>query len=362
MAEDRSRRPTLDTVASEVGVSRATVSNAYNRPDQLSDQLREHILRTANRLGYAGPDPVARSLARQRSGAVAVVIDTNLSTAFSDPALSITLDALSSAMDSEDHALLLLAGTEDGGPSRERIMRAQADVVVAYSLAEDIPALEAVRARGLPLVVIDAPVVEESARVEIDDLGGARLAARHVIEQGHRELGVLADELLPDLYRGPADATRLGSIRYRVSRERLAGYFEVLGAAGLSTGDVPVWEAGGIQAELGAQGAHWLLDRDPRPTALLCMTDHLAFGAAQTARALGIRVPDELSIVGFDDSWVAARAEPPLTTVRQDLLAKGRAAGEVALRLLAGEQPGPVVRLPTELVIRDSSGPAPSAR
>lgn len=349
-------------MANVVGVSRATVSNAYNRPDQLSDQLREQILRTARELGYGGPDPVARSLATQHSGAVAVLIDTNLSTAFTDPALSITLDALSSAMDSDDHALLLLAGTKEGGPSPERVHRARADVMISYSLSEEAPALRAVRERGVPLVVIDQPALDGVARVEIDDFGGAKLAAQHLIDHGHRRFAVLADELQPDSFRGPADPDRLANISYRVSRERLAGYFDVLEAAGVATADVPVWEAGGIQSELGAHGAQWLLDRRPRPTALLCMTDHLALGASQAARAAGLRVPEDLSLVGFDDSSVALRAQPPLTTVWQDLTAKGRHAGELALRLLSGEPPGPAVRLPTELVIRGSSGPAPDAR
>ncbi|TCP48531.1 DNA-binding LacI/PurR family transcriptional regulator [Tamaricihabitans halophyticus] len=359
MPEDR-RRPTLDTLAAEVGVSRATVSNAYNRPDQLSEQLRERILRAAERLGYAGPDPVARSLATQRCGAVAVLTDTNLSTAFSDPALSITLDALSSAMDSEDHALLLLAGSAEGGPSPERVRRAQADVLVAYSLADDTPAMRAVAARGLPVVVIDSPMLAGAAMVGIDDRGGANLAAQHLLDHGHRRFAILADEIQPDQYRGPADAGRLAKIGYRVSAERFHGYRSALDAAGI--GEVRTWEAGGIDATLGARGARWLLDQDPPPTALLCMTDHLAVGAAQAAAELGIQVPEELSIVGFDDSWLATQVAPRLTTIRQDLAAKGRTAGELAQRLLAGHQAGPPVQLPTELIIRESSGPAPHAQ
>ena len=149
------------------------MSNAYNRPDQLSTALRERIIATAKQLGYAGPDPVARSLATQRTGSVAVMLCDGLSSAFSDPALSIMLDALSSTVDSGERSLLLLPGIGDAGPHAQSVMRAQTDVVVAYSLPDDAPALDAVRERELPLVVVDQPEVPGSARVRVDDFGGA---------------------------------------------------------------------------------------------------------------------------------------------------------------------------------------------
>ena len=173
MTQDRERRPTLDTIAQRVGVSRATVSNAYNRPDQLSTALRERIIATAKQLGYAGPDPVARSLATKQTGSVAIMLCDGLSSAFSDPALSIMLDALSSTVDSGERSLLLLPGINGDGPRARSVMRAQTDVVVAYSLPDNAPALDAVRERGLPLVVVDQPAVPGAARVRVDDLGGA---------------------------------------------------------------------------------------------------------------------------------------------------------------------------------------------
>lgn len=134
MTSSRRRRPTLDDVAEAVGVSRATVSNAYNRPDQLSAQLREQILRVAGELGYPGPNPTARSLATNRTGAIAFLLDSSLSAAFSDPALSITLDALAKTVEPTGNALLLLPGREaQEGPPAARVLAAQADIAVAYS-------------------------------------------------------------------------------------------------------------------------------------------------------------------------------------------------------------------------------------
>ncbi len=345
---DRPRKPTLDTVASAVGVSRATVSNAYNRPDQLSAALRERILETAASLGYGGPDPVARSLATRHSAAVGVMLGQPLSAAFSDPAVSIVLDGLASTVDGHDHCLVLMPGGVDGGPRPETVARAQADVVVAYSLPDHAPALSAVRARGLPMVVIDQPVLPDTARVEVDDVGGARMAAAHLRSLGHTRFGILTFGLHPDGYTGFA-LDRLAHGTFRVTRDRLTGYLDVVGP------NAPVWECAGSQRSLGRSGARELLSLSPRPTALLCASDELAFGALQAARDLGLRVPADVSVVGFDDVPAAEHAEPPLTTVRQPLTEKGRLAGELALRLLDGGRPGEPTRLAVSLVERAST-------
>ncbi len=343
MTSSRRRRPTLDDVAEAVGVSRATVSNAYNRPDQLSAQLREQILRVAGELGYPGPNPTARSLATSRTGAIAFLLDSSLSAAFSDPALSITLDALAKTVEPTGNALLLLPGREtQEGPPASRVLAAQADIAVAYSLADGTPALEAVRTRGLPLVVIDQPPLPDTARVGCDDRGGASLAARHLVELGHRRFGILA-------------APRLSAVTspFHGTRERLAGYLDTLAAAGIT--DVTVTEAPWLSASTARAAATDLLTASPRPTALLCMSDQLAFAAIAAAHRLGLRVPADVSIVGFDDTPQAAWSEPPLTTVRQDLAGKGRVAGELVMDLLAAAPVPPPVELPVSLAVREST-------
>ncbi len=343
MTSSRRRRPTLDDVAEAVGVSRATVSNAYNRPDQLSAQLREQILRVAGELGYPGPNPTARSLATSRTGAIAFLLDSSLSAAFSDPALSITLDALAKTVEPTGNALLLLPGREaQEGPPASRVLAAQADIAVAYSLADGTPALEAVRTRGLPLVVIDQPPLPDTARVGCDDRGGASLAARHLVELGHRRFGILA-------------APRLSAVTspFHGTRERLAGYLDTLAAAGIT--DVTITEAPWLSASTARAAATDLLTASLRPTALLCMSDQLAFAAIAAAHRLGLRVPADISIVGFDDTPQAAWSEPPLTTVRQDLAGKGRVAGELVMDLLAAAPVPPPVELPVSLAVREST-------
>ena len=368
VTSSRRRRPTLDDVARAVGVSRATVSNAYNRPDQLSGQLREQILRAAGELGYPGPNPTARSLATSRTGAIAFLLDSSLSAAFSDPALSITLDALAKTVEPTGNALLLLPGREgQDGPPAAQVLAAQADIAVAYSLADRTPALEAVQARGLPLVVIDQPVLPGVARVGCDDRGGAALAAQHLVELGHRRFGILAAPRLSGLSpvsSGPAvppassapsapPAPPAPTSAFHGTRERLAGYLSTLSAAGVT--DLTITEAPWLSASTARASAAELLTATPRPTALLCMSDQLAFAAIAAAHRLGLRVPDDVSIVGFDDTPQAAWSEPPLTTVRQDLAGKGQAAGSLVLALLSGKTPPEPISLPVSLVVREST-------
>lgn len=340
-------------------MSRATVSNAYNRPDQLSAELRERIIATARQLGYAGPNPVARSLATQRTGTVAFMLCDGLSSAFSDPALCILLDALAATVDSGERSLLLLPGIGDGGPRADNVYRAQTDVVVAYSLPENAPALRAVRERDLPLVVIDQPVIAGSARVQVDDRGGALRAARHVSELGHRRVAILAFSLSADGHRGPSTADRVRNAHFRVTADRYAGYLEGLAEQGIVAAEVPIWEAPGSARELGREGARWLFGLNPRPTAVLCMSDELALGAVRAAAELGLAVPGEVSVVGFDDTPAASWGEPPLTTIRQDLVEKGRQAGALALRMLDGARPGRPITVGVELQVRASTAPAP---
>ncbi|GAB2754578.1 LacI family DNA-binding transcriptional regulator [Amycolatopsis magusensis] len=356
MPAPRKRKPTLDSVAEAVGVSRATVSNAFNRPDQLSADLREEVLRVARRLGYPGPNPVARSLATSRTGAIAFMLDTPLRAAFSDPALSITLDALSTEVDTEGYALLLLPGGDDGGPRADRVLAAQADLAVAYSLADGAPALKAVKQRRLPLVVIDQPVVPGAAVAGIDDRGGAAAAARHLLDLGHRRFGILSAQCLSAPRGGPLSLEEAVRSRFRDNRERMIGYLDTLSAAGIDPASVPIWETTGLSRTEAQVSARAVLETGP--TAVLCMSDELAIATLAAAAELGLRVPADLSVIGFDDTAEAGWATPALTTVRQDLAGKGRAAGRMALDLLAGRPVKQPVVLDTELIVRGSTGPA----
>lgn len=352
-----SGRPTLRDVAAAAGVSRSTVSNAYNRPDQLSARLREQVLATAERLGYPGPSPTGSALRRGRTGALGVLLGERLGYAFRDPAAAGFLDGLAEAVETERFGLLVLPGpTRGGGTDPETVRAAVVDAMVAYSLPDDAPALLTAMELGLPVVTVDQPTHPGVPGVGIDDESGARAAAEHLLALGHRRLAVVAFELSPDQVAGPADLARQERAAFSVSRRRLAGYRAAVEAAGLDWSAVAVWECRHNSARDGATAATALLTPAPgapgAPTAVLAMSDELALGVRAAA---GSVPPEQLSVVGFDDTDAAAHAG--LTTVHQPLREKGQRAGELVLAALAGE-PAPSVLLPTRLVVRASTAAA----
>ena len=358
------RRVTLARVAGELGVSAMTVSNAYNRPDRLSGALRERVFETADRLGYNGPDPVGRSLRRQRTDVVGVLYSNPLSYAFDDPAAVSFLRGLSAVTEGADLGLLLVpaASGSSGGRDPRAAAQAAVDGFVVYSMSDEEPLLAAALGRDMPAVVVDQPFREGVPFVGIDDEAAAREAAGHLLELGHERLGVVSFALSPDGREGVADLGRQGGAAFHVSRSRLRGYRGAIEDADLPWPEVPVYECPGSTAALGHRAAGALLSLQQRPTAILASSDQLALGVLAAAEELGLSVPGDLSVVGFDDVPQGAVADPPLTTVRQDHDEKGSLAGRMLVSLLRGEDgPGPR-RLPTRLVVRASTAPPPRLR
>lgn len=356
-SQGRSERVTLATIAAELGVSRMTVSNAYNHPERLSPALRRKVLATARRLGYPGPDPLAATLSRGRVGALGLLNDDPLPYAFFDPAAVLLFEGVATVCERERVGLVLVP-TRFGAPTETDLVRvALVDGFVAYCDVADDGRLDVVEERGLPLVIVDGPPRPGAARVGIDDRAAARAAAQHLLELGHRRISIAALPLSPDGYEGPADARRQAGARFYCNRERLRGYRDAIEAAGIPWETVAVEERVPHGRDAGRRAAAALLDRAHRPTALIAMSDEIAIGALQAAEALGIAVPQELSIVGFDDTAAAAEARPPLSTIRQRHFEKGATAPRLLLH--PGDEPADVV-LPTELVARASTAPPPS--
>ena len=348
-------RVTLQTIADDLGVSRVTVSNAFNRPDQLSAALLERVLARARELAFSGPDPLARGLRLGRAGAVGVLLDQGLSYAFADPAAVVQLDGLASELSAGGSGLLLHAGERE---HTDLVRRAAVDAWVVASLPGDSPHVRAVVASGRPLVALDQPELEGAPVVGVDDAAGTALAARHLLDLGHRRLAVLSTALRPDGYQGLADAQRQRWSTYLVSARRLDGVRREVEAEGLPWLGVPVVECARNDLDAGALAAWELLDRTDPPTAVVAFSDQLALGALRAAQELGVDVPARLSVVGFDDAPPAATAQPPLTTVAQPLRERGRTAAALALALARGERVASPPRLPLELVVRESTASA----
>ncbi|MCL3862504.1 LacI family DNA-binding transcriptional regulator [Actinotalea sp. K2] len=355
---------TLQTVADKVGVSRMTVSNAFSRPDQLSAGLRTQILAAAAELGYVGPDPAARALARRSVGAVGVVLTDSLGEAFLDPVASAFFGALADELAPTGMALSLVPADAVGGrvPARDLAL----DAAVIYACAGDTDAVEWLSRRCLPLVFVDQAPLPGSAAVLLDERSGGRLAVEHLAGLGHRDIVVLTMNSDRDEPGWARDPHRVGS--NHVSRVRTAGAVEAIEEAGLTA---RVYEVYDNRDRYVADGAAAILGDPHRPTAVVCFSDLMAAGVVRAAEESGLRVPDDLSVVGFDDSVLARAVRPALTTLRQDFVAKGRAAAHAltealtAARATTGTSPAEpgepaTVTIPVQLVVRESTGPAPS--
>jgi DNA-binding LacI/PurR family transcriptional regulator len=345
----------LASLAAELKVSRTTISNAYNRPDQLSDALRERVLATAKRLGYAGPDPVARSLRTRKAGAVGLVITEPLTYSFSDPAALDFVAGLAQSCEELGQGLLLVAV----GPNRSvtegtaSVLAAGVDGFVVYSAAGDDPYLQVVLQRRLPLVVVDQPKdVPGASQVGIDDRAAMRQIADYVLGLGHRELGLLTMRLLRDRHQGLVDSERLRSSTFHVQSERIHGVRDAMAAAGLDPDSLTIVECHEHTAESGGVAAQLALEANPRITALMCTADVLALSAMDYLRGHGKYAPGQMTVTGFDG--VPEAMSRGLTTVAQPSLQKGRRAGEL---LHKGDIHPTVEVLDTELIRGRTAGP-----
>jgi DNA-binding LacI/PurR family transcriptional regulator len=338
------------TVAKAVGVSPTTVSNAYNRPHKLSPALRERILAAARELGYPGPDPAARSLRRGRAGSIGLLLGEALAYAFQDPAAGDFLRGLAEGTARENTGLQLIPALDTDGASL--LANAIVDGLVVWSLPERHALLRVARARRIPLVIHGSPRLDGVPFVGIDDRAAARAAAEHLHGLGHRRIGVVSHPFGPVRRARHRDPARLGRPSYRVTRERLAGY---------AVAAPDVYEVAVNSREEGRRAALALLDAAPRPTALLAMSDELALGALGGARELGLRVPDDLSVVGWDDLPDARASD--LTTIGQSLHDQGRTCAQLLIAATRGELAGDdLVHLaPWRLIARASTGPPPGA-
>jgi DNA-binding LacI/PurR family transcriptional regulator len=348
-------RVTLQTIADRVGVSRMTVSNAFSRPDQLSSEMRGRILEAAAELGYVGPDPAARALARGTAGAVGVLLTDSLRDAFADEVATTFLGAIAEELTPTGLALTLLTSSKnaDSIPARDVPM----DGALVYSCDTQSPAVDWLRRRQLPLVFVDQTPVSGVASINIDDESGARAAAQHLVDLGHRNVGIVTVS-----FAGPHGvvAEPVVASSGHVLRSRMLGWLDALDTAGVRS---TVFQLPHNDASKGYDGARLLLQSDDPPTAFLCISDSIASGVISAVESLGLDVPEDVSVVGFDDNPVALRMRPPLTTVRQDVVGKGRAAAAALTTAIERSRAGAKVRvrhvvLPTELIVRDSTARA----
>jgi DNA-binding LacI/PurR family transcriptional regulator len=349
----RNRRVRLRDVAARAGVSVGSASQAFGRPELVSEEVRKRVLAAAEALGYPGPDPAARRLRTGRTGAVGLIFTERLGYQFTDPAAPAFLRGVARGMQETPTGLLLIPDSRDRNAAARTVREAAVDGFIVYSAPQDDPRVEAALARRVPVVTVDQPRGAATPFVGIDDRAAARSAAEYLRELGHKRIGVLS--FVTAL--GPG-----GSLELDLSAERLEGYKEGLGDA---------WDTALLRnvrpnaPEPAREATGELLKEPDPPSAILAMSDILAIGALEAAAEQGISVPEGLSVVGFDDSPAALHATPPLTTVAQPHEEKGRLAAQWLMEDVERGQGTDDDRraiLPTELVVRESTAPAPGRR
>ncbi len=331
-------------------MSKTAVSFAFNSPDRLSPDTASRILDVADALGYR-PHPVARMLSQRQTLTIGVLVPQALSVIFSNPYFGAFSEGVALAAEDSGYGLHFISPLR--GSLARAMGRATVDGVVAVGLGADHPEVEQIRAAGLPLVTVDSTAYPDLPSVDIDDEGGARVAAEHVLALGHRDVLVVGVE-------PPLPATTLAPDG--VMGRRLRGYLKALAARGI---ELPAHAVvvGPASIEGGITALRRAVEDGNRPTAVLAMSDAMAIGVMRAARELGLRVPEELSVVGFDDIDISQHTHPPLTTVHQPIRQKGEMAVRVLLSVVGRRDRRPEqLRLETRLIVRGSTGPAPRTR
>jgi DNA-binding LacI/PurR family transcriptional regulator len=349
--DQRISRPRIADVAREAGVSKTAVSFAFNSPDRLAPDTAQRIRLVAEQLGYT-PHPVARMLSQRETRTIGVLTPQALSVIFANPFFGAFSAGVAIAAEELGYALTFISPLH--GSLAMAMGRATVDGVVAIGLGDDHAEVEMIRRAGVPLVLVDSASLPEHGSIDVDDVGGARAAAEHVIALGHRDVLVVGVE--PP---APARSTDPDSVTGR----RLRGYRAAFEAIGSSIpGERIVLGPASIDGGIAALGDAW--GRGLRPTAVLAMSDAMAIGVMRAVRDRGLAVPDEVSIVGFDDIDLAQHVDPPLTTVQQPIRRKGEEAVRLLLTVieLRGQARPEHRRLETRLVVRGSTGPVPAAR
>lgn len=340
------RRPTLEEVAARAGVGRGTVSRVINGSPRVSDATRAAVEAAVAELGYV-PNTAARALAANRTDAIALVVPEPETRFFAEPYFSDMLKGVGGALtDTEMQLLLIFAGSD-----RERSRLAQylsahrVDGVLLVSVHADDPLPDLLAQLEIPAVISGPRSAHETLpSVDSDNYGGGRSAVEHLIARGRRTIATITGRL--DVYG---------------AQRRIEGYREALADHGRPV-DEQLIVSGDFTEEGGRRAMAELLKRCPDLDAVFAESDVMAAGARQVLREEGRRIPDDVALVGYDDSAIARHMDPPLTSVRQPIEEMGRAMIDLLLDEIADRRPAVSrglerrqVVLPTELVERFSS-------
>ncbi|WP_017612877.1 LacI family DNA-binding transcriptional regulator [Nocardiopsis salina] len=342
MAKNGGRqRPTLEMVAERAGVGRGTVSRVINGSAQVSPRTRDAVHAAITELGYS-PNHAARTLVTRRTDTIALVVSEPRDRLFADPFFADIIRGVSSVLHERDLQLMLTTARSEAEHQRagDYLTGFHVDGVLLVSLHRDDPLPSRLTAAGVPVVQGGLPhagTLTAPFYVEVDNAGGAREATRRLHSTGHGRVATVS---------GPMDMN--------AGVERLRGYRQVVEETGLPDDDRLV-EEGDFSVEGGAAAMERLLDSGTDPDAVFVASDMMALGAMRVLRERGLRVPDDLALVGFDDTPMAQHSDPPLTTVHQPTVRMGSEMATLLtdVAIPRTEETANVV-LDTHLVVRGS--------
>ncbi|MER7542957.1 LacI family DNA-binding transcriptional regulator [Actinomadura sp.] len=322
-----SRRVTLAQVAELAGVSVMTASYAYNRPERVSARSRSKVLAAAARLGYAGPDPSARSLRRGSTRTLGVVMGEHLSYAFDDPQAVSFMAGIADVCAGRGYGMTILPITGAAGDV-PRITDTAVDGFIVWTTSDDDPVLAAVRGTRRPAVVHGGPAVGGLGLVSIDNRAAAH-AVGALAFAGARRPAVVGFPLSRERISTITSGAAITDVSFPVTRERLEGYRRAAEEAGTAWQDVTVAVCARNDAAEAERIAAALLASAEPPDAIAAMSDQQAAGVVRAVRSVGLAVPDDVAVTGWDDAAVAAQLG--LTTVAQSLRDQGAACARAAL-------------------------------
>ncbi len=330
---------TLEEIARLSGVSRSTVSRVINNDSHVSKDTRTRVLEVVARLNYQ-PNVIARSLVAGRTRVLGLIIPKRVTELFSDPYFPILLQGVSTACNTCDYAVTLwLAEPADEAHFIAKVLnKGLLDGMIVSSMVLDDPLVAALSASRLPFVLVGRhPGAPEVTYVDVDNISSAQMATSHLLRLGRRRIATIT---------GMSDTI--------AGLDRRQGYELALRAYALPI-DPALIVDGGFTEEGGAVAMRHLLPL--KPDAVFSASDAMAAGALRVLREAGLRVPQDIALVGFDDTPIAARTAPPLTTVRQPIEELGAMAVRTLVNLIEKPDSGPQrVILPTQLIVRESCG------
>ena len=326
---------TIEEVAAAAGVSRSTVSRVVNGSTAVSPEALEAVKRAISDLNYV-PNRAARSLASRQTHAIALVVPEDTTRFFGDPFFAAIVSGINARLSRSDYVLNLFIANDDPGDKTTSYVRSGAvdgAIIVSHHTSDSF--IDRI-ASAVPVVSGGRPVRERERDyyVDVDNVRGGHDATTYLIERGHRNI-----------------ATITGPLTMPAGVDRLQGYRDALRAWDLPEGEVV---DGNFTADGGADAMRAILAAGARPDAIFIASDLMARGALTVLASAGLRVPEDIAIMGFDDSPVATSVTPQLTTMRQPSFAQGERMATVLLDLLAGRHPRHVTILETELVVRES--------